>query len=445
HKKSSKGVKDLISKAEFRQFENLLKALIDKGHRHPKADAILELVSEQLSVDLDSRILVFTRFRDTAVEVVETLEQLKDTRVSRFVGQSSRRADKGFSQKKQVEVLEGFRNNEFNVLVATQVGEEGLDIPECNLVVFYDCVPSVVPYIQRRGRTGRKTPGRVVIFVARGTHDEFYHWSVISKLKKMPDALKEAEMDSDEEQTSLEDFVSDDGGSGDSIEERRRPAPDLSSSDNTIKMIVDSRELPTAVTRELTRLDVEISGESLQIGDYIVSEDVAIERKESGDFIQSLIDGRLFVQLTALRSSYRRPVLIIEGEQLIGLRAVNPASIYGALASIAIRIQVPILWTRNAEETANVLFRLAHLEQVGAKKKLRTRSGDARGTDAEALEYILSGFPGVDTVISRAILSEFGTLEDVFSANEKELQGVKGVGKKIAGRIRRLLTTKYPS
>jgi Fanconi anemia group M protein len=445
HKKSSKGVKDLISKAEFRQFENLLKALIDKGHRHPKADAILELVSEQLSVDLDSRILVFTRFRDTAIEVVETLEQLKDARVSRFVGQSSRRTDKGFSQKKQVEVLEGFRNNEFNVLVATQVGEEGLDIPECNLVVFYDCVPSVVPYIQRRGRTGRKTPGRVVIFVARGTHDEFYHWSVISKLKKMPDALKEAEKDSDEEQTSLEDFVSEDDVTGDSLEEKPRPTVAPSPSDDTIKMIVDSRELPTAVARELTRLDVEISGESLQIGDYVISEDVCVERKESGDFIQSLIDGRLFVQLTALRTSYRRPVLIIEGEQLIGLRAVNPASIYGALASIAIRIQVPILWTRNAEETANVLYRLAHLEQVGAKKTLRTRSGDARGTDAEALEYVLSGFPGVDTVISRAILSEFGTLEDVFSASEKELQSVKGVGKKIAGRIRRLLTTKYPS
>ncbi|MFX1602768.1 MAG: DEAD/DEAH box helicase, partial [Promethearchaeota archaeon] len=136
NKKSSKGVKDLVSKTEFKEFERLLQALIDKGHRHPKADAILELVNEQLSVDLDSRILVFTRFRDTAVEVVQTLEQLEHARVSRFVGQSSRRQDKGFSQKKQVEVLEGFRNNEFNVLVATQVGEEGLDIPECNLVVF---------------------------------------------------------------------------------------------------------------------------------------------------------------------------------------------------------------------------------------------------------------------------------------------------------------------
>lgn len=439
NKKSSKGVKDLVSRSQFKQFENLLGALIDKGHRHPKADAILEIVSEQISVNLDSRILIFTRFRDTAVEVVETLEQLEDARVSRFVGQSSRGSDKGFTQKKQVEILDGFRNNEFNVLVATQVGEEGLDIPECNLVVFYDCVPSVVPYIQRRGRTGRRSPGRVVIFVAKGTHDEFYHWSVISKLKKMPSALKEAEEEEDDGQTSLDEFV---GEEEEPTEPMVSKAP--KKDDDHVRLIVDSRELPTAVARELTRLDVEISGESLEIGDYIASEDVAIERKETGDFIQSLIDGRLFVQLTALRSAYRRPVLIIEGEQILGLRAVNPASIYGALASIAIRIQVPILWTRNSEETANLLYRIAHLEQIGSSKPLRTRPGDVKGSDAEALEYILSGFPGVDTVTSRAILSEFGTLERIFSADQKELQNVKGVGPKIAGRIRRLLTTRYP-
>ncbi len=439
NKKSSKGIKDLVSRSEFKQFENLLSTLIEKDHRHPKADAILEIVSEQLSIDMDSRILIFTRFRDTAVEVCETLEQLDDARVSRFVGQSSRGSDKGFSQKKQVEILDGFRNNEFNVLVATQVGEEGLDIPECNLVVFYDCVPSVVPYIQRRGRTGRHSPGRVVIFVAKGTHDEFYHWSVISKLKKMPAALKEAEKEEDEKQTSLEEFVSNDEN-----QVSKSLASKAPKKDNHIRLIVDSRELPTAVARELTRLEVAISGESLEIGDYVASEDVAIERKETGDFIQSLIDGRLFVQLSALRSAYRRPVLIIEGEQIIGQRAVNPASIYGALASIAIRIQVPILWTRNAEETANVLYRIAHLEQVGSGKPLRTRSGDTKGSDAQALEYILSGFPGVDTVTSRSILSEFGTLERVFSADQKELQKARGVGPKIATRIRRLLTTKYP-
>ncbi len=440
NKKSSKGVKDLVSRPEFNQFENLLHALVDKGYKHPKADALVELVSDQLSVDLDSRILIFTRFRDTAAEVAEALDELDNVRISRFVGQSSRGLDKGFSQKKQIEVLDGFRNNEFNVLVATQVGEEGIDIPECNLVVFYDCVPSIVPFIQRKGRTGRQSPGRVVIFVAKGTHDEFYYWSVISKLKKMPSALRKAEEESDEKQSSLDEFVK----AGQETAPSEEPPFKSKGQDGKVRIIIDSRELPTSVARELTRLDVILSGESLEIGDYIASEDVAIERKESSDFIQSLIDGRLFVQLSALRSAYRRPVLIIEGEQLIGLRAVNPASIYGALASIAIRIQVPIIWTRNAEETANVIYRIAHLEQVDSKKPLRTRTGEAKGSDAQTLEYILSGFPGIDTVTSRSILAEFGTLEAVFSAPQKDLQQVKGVGPKIAGRIRRLLTTEHP-
>jgi Fanconi anemia group M protein len=439
NKKSSKGVQNLISKAEFHQFENLLQALIAKGYRHPKADTLLEIVSEQLSLDLDSRILVFTRFRDTAAEVAETLEELDEVRISRFVGQSSRGSDKGFTQKKQIEVLDGFRNNEYNVLVATQVGEEGLDIPECNLVIFYDCVPSVVPYIQRRGRTGRQSPGRVVIFVARGTHDEFYHWSVLKKLKKVPTALEEAEQD--EAQTSLDEFDAEEVPEGEALEKRElKPR----TGDESIRLIVDSRELSTSVARELTRLGVKISGETLDIGDYIASDEVAIERKESNDFIQSLIDGRLFSQLTTLRTAYRRPVLLIEGEQLTGLRAVNPASLYGALASIAVRIQIPIIWARKAEESAHILYRIAYLEQIKSQRPLRTRSGETKGTDAEALEYILSGFPGVDTVTSRNILAEFGTLDKIFSASKEELQKVRGVGPKIAGRIRRLLTTKYP-
>ena len=439
NKKSSKGVQDLIARPEFSQFEKILEALIAKGSRHPKADSIIELVSEQLSINLDSRILIFTRFRDTAVEVVETLEKLDDARVARFVGQSTKGKDKGLSQKKQVQILDGFRNNEFNILVATQVGEEGLDIPECNLVVFYDCVPSVVPYIQRRGRTGRRAPGRVVIFVARDTHDEFYHWSVIRKLKKMPDALKEVERDAEEEQMSLDDFEME-AEEPDTSLEKTRP---VKKNEVEVGIIVDSRELSTSVARELSRLNAVLSGETLKIGDYIVSEEVAVERKETGDFIQSMFDGRLFVQLSDLKSAYRRPVLIIEGEQIIGLRAVSPASIYGALASIAIRLRIPILWTRNAEETAHMLYRLAHMEQIGSKKPLRTRSGEAKGSDDEALEYILAGFPGIDTVTSRALLAEFGTLEAIFTSEESELKQVRGVGPKIAGTIRRLLTTKY--
>jgi Fanconi anemia group M protein len=92
-----------------------------------------------------------------------------------------------------------------------------------------------------------------------------------------------------------------------------------------------------------------------------------------------------------------------------------------------------------------VLYRIAHLEQVEAKKTLRTRSPETKGTDAETLEYILSGFPGIDTVISRSILTQFGTLEKTFMADENELMKVRGVGPKTANRLRHMLTLEYPA
>ena len=79
-------------------------------------------------------------------------------------------------QKKQIQTVQNFRDGLFRVLIATRVGEEGLDISEVNQVIFYDNVPSSVRYIQRRGRTGRKDTGKLVVLIAKNTIDETYYW-----------------------------------------------------------------------------------------------------------------------------------------------------------------------------------------------------------------------------------------------------------------------------
>jgi Fanconi anemia group M protein len=84
--------------------------------------------------------------------------------------------DAGLKQKKQIEVVQKFRDGEFKVLVATRVGEEGLDIAEVNQVIFYDNVPSSIRFVQRRGRTGRKDTGKLVVLIAKNTIDETYYW-----------------------------------------------------------------------------------------------------------------------------------------------------------------------------------------------------------------------------------------------------------------------------
>jgi len=93
-----------------------------------------------------------------------------------LLGKPTEVGDRGLTQKDQIEILRKFRDGEYNVLVATQVAEEGLDIAECDFVVMYDNVPSPLRLIQRIGRTGRISAGRIVYLVTKHTRDEVYHY-----------------------------------------------------------------------------------------------------------------------------------------------------------------------------------------------------------------------------------------------------------------------------
>jgi ERCC4-related helicase len=143
---------------------------------HPKLDLLTTIVREtvQGANGRPVRILVFAQYRDTVQGIHDRLEREGWT-VGRFVGQATRDAeDVGMSQKEQARVLEGFRAGLFPVLVATSVAEEGLDIPDVDLVVFFEAIPSEIRTIQRRGRTGRNAVGRVIVLLTQGTRDVGY-------------------------------------------------------------------------------------------------------------------------------------------------------------------------------------------------------------------------------------------------------------------------------
>jgi ERCC4-related helicase len=135
-----------------------------------------------------SKILIFTQYRETARHIVEVLSR-NSISTCRFVGQAKRLSDEGMTQEKQEQVLDAFRRSDFQVLVATSIAEEGLDIPEVDLVVFYEPIPSEIRYIQRRGRTGRKSPGMVVILAMKDSVDERYLNASSRRVKKMKDSL----------------------------------------------------------------------------------------------------------------------------------------------------------------------------------------------------------------------------------------------------------------
>jgi Fanconi anemia group M protein len=158
---------------------------------HPKIAMMLSVVNEQLRRKPDSRVIVFTQYRDTIEDIVKALEK-EGLSARRFVGQSDREGSKGMDQQLQTETLDLFRKGEFRVLVSSSIGEEGLHVPDVDLVVFYEAVPSEIRHIQRRGRTGRTTEGRVVILLAEGTVDESYYYSTLLKESRMRELVKES-------------------------------------------------------------------------------------------------------------------------------------------------------------------------------------------------------------------------------------------------------------
>ncbi len=152
---------------------------------HPKLKIVSERVSEQLKSNQAARIIIFTQYRDTVDQIVTALNH-DHVRPVRFVGQATRdESSKGLTQNEQVEILNNFKSGEYNVLVTTSIGEEGLHVPDVDHVIFYEAVPSEIRTIQRRGRTGRTRIGKVTVLMAEDTVDEAYYWSSLRKEKRM--------------------------------------------------------------------------------------------------------------------------------------------------------------------------------------------------------------------------------------------------------------------
>jgi Fanconi anemia group M protein len=195
-KNSSKAVKILASDHRINQIFIELKKNEDfypERLIHPKFYVLEKLLVQEFEKNPPSRVLVFVKLRDSVKNITNKLKLNGKNliRPARFVGQSTKsKDDKGLSQKKQLEILDQFKQGHFNVLVSTNVGEEGLDIAECDLVIFYDVVASEIRFIQRKGRTARHREGKVIILYCKGTHDEIYMHIALSKLKKMNVNLK---------------------------------------------------------------------------------------------------------------------------------------------------------------------------------------------------------------------------------------------------------------
>jgi len=209
-------------------------------------------------------------------------------------------------------------------------------------------------------------------------------------------------------------------------------------------IFMDIREKNSDTARELARQDCTIKEKLLVVGDYLLSDRVAIERKEAGDFVASIIDGRLWQQVKALKGNFEKPVLMIEGTELYG-RLKNPNAIRGALASLAIDWQMPMIFANDAREAAALIYWIARREQFEEQRETAIRGEKKAESSEEKQEFLISGLPGVSIVRAKELLRKFGCPQAVFQAGAEELQKAEGIGEKLAGGIRDVLEKPYRS
>jgi ERCC4-related helicase len=404
---------------------------------HPKIQEIVHIVKDQLTLKKESKIIVFTHYRDTSLYVLKQLEKIPFAKPVRFIGQAGRESDKGLTQKEQIDIIKRFKNDEYNVLIATSVAEEGLDIPSTDLVVFYEPVPSEIRTIQRKGRTARQMAGKVIILIAKGTPDEAYYWSSRQKERRMHQELEVL-------RTALRKKIQDPTAIYQTaLHQENQKKLDEYSKKTPITIIVDHRESRSPVMRFLTQKDIIVEPQQLDVGDYIISSRIGVERKTVDDFLNSLIEGKLFVQMKNLRATYSRPLLLIEGEGLLTKRNISHNAIFGSFGAIIVDFGIPIITTHTPQETSDFLSIIAQREQKEGDRAIAIRGEKTAHTIAEQQQFLVEGLPNISAVLAKRLLQHFGSIRSLANASEKDLCQVNGIGKNIATDILKILNADY--
>jgi len=384
---------------------------------HPKPAIALGLVREQLKEHPESRIIIFATYRDTVGLLVDYLTR-NGIACERFVGQATKDTEKGLSQKKQIAALTRFREGMFKVLIATSVGEEGLDVPSTDMVIFYEAVPSEIRLIQRKGRTGRSGAGRVVVLVTKDTSDEVYRHVSQAKEKRMHKSMREMGTLSDIPKKPVEVLQA-------SIDAFTPQGP---------RMVIDDRETSSKVVEVLSGMGAAIRISRLPIGDYAIGDRILVERKTARDFVDTLINRDLLGQIKTMAEAVPRPILIIEGGDLYTERSMHPNAIRGVLVALTVDMGVSLLFTKDEQETAQMLFVIAKRED-SERGEHKMHPHKSHRSAKEDQEYIMSAFPEIGMKNARLLLLHFGSVQAIVNAELVELTAVKGVGEKTAQKI----------
>jgi len=201
------------------------------------------------------------------------------------------------------------------------------------------------------------------------------------------------------------------------------------------KIIIDYREKNSLVASELIRLELNVEFKALKVADYLIN-DIAIERKTVSDFIISMINRRLLNQLEELQQ-YKNKLLIIEGidEQELyndeNNSGVNANAIRGFLLSILLKYKIPLIFTKDSEDTAKFILILSRKKSKEIPLNVSKKSLNKK----EQLQFIIESFPGIGPKTAKKLLEKFKTIKKMINASQEELKEIMGKKAEIMKKI----------
>lgn len=194
-----------------------------------------------------------------------------------------------------------------------------------------------------------------------------------------------------------------------------------------ITITADNREKNSGIPGMLTTKNVNVVFRQLFVGDYLINDEIVIERKTSEDFVQSIIDGRLFSQCAKLRKSGAIPLIVVEGNPFKTRHEIRTEAIKGALLSVSLSWQIPIIRSSGKEDTSRLIVMAS--QQYENPPVFIRRKGIKPKKAQRQQHYVVQGLPGIGPALAHRLLVHFKTIEQIILADVKSLEKVEGIGK----------------
>ena len=206
-----------------------------------------------------------------------------------------------------------------------------------------------------------------------------------------------------------------------------------------VKIYADMRESRSGVIKALQAMEnIEVIIVELPCGDYVLSPEVAVERKSANDFVTSVMSGRVFEQVGKMKLDFLRPMVLIEGDPIRTRSAIEPKAVAGAISSLMTIQQISVIMVADSAETAIMLATMARHLQEGLGYEINLHPKKPK-PNKEAAQYVVNSLPAIGAGNAKKLFAHFGSIYKTINASVEQIQEVRGIGPKTAKRIHELI------